>query len=349
MISNKTELRHHPRLLLSFPPRMDRSSSETLSSTSSSSDPNRNIRSAYSKKRRTRANVFPYAPHPVPNVSLSPYLPCFLLTRFLQPWVAASNADPLKCIESRLLPHDPQRSSTPHYSSSTHTFHPPILHAGWPINEDALLQWCTDEGFDRTTYDINDRPVFDYRSTVASALFYLAQRSGLSSIPNTRSGSLTSDHRSNSSDEIEIVPYIQSTCNRKAPIIVALLSNYDIEGVKRLGTIKNKIYAFGRLLLREGLLDVDYDDTSFSDASRAKSRNASVESPKWYLDYKRWQWVPTPKGSSGLISVQGLSKKVAFKAKDSGAVNSSIERSVHPSRRQAEQHPSHPRIPPGNM
>lgn len=153
--------------------------------------------------------------------------------------------------------------------------------------------------------------MFDYRSTVASALAYLAQRSGLSSFAlNHGSGS----------DEVEIVPYVQSTCSRKAPIVIALVSNYDVEGVNRLGSIKNKIYAFGRLLFKEGLLDVDLP----ADAPWSKSLSASVESPRWYLDYKEWQWVPVPKeglGSSKTlpsapIDVR-LKVKVALKAKTS--------------------------------
>jgi hypothetical protein len=75
------------------------------------------------------------------------------------------------------------------------------------------------------------------------------------------------------------------------------VSNYDIQGVKRLGFIKNKIYAFGRLLFREGLLDVD--GASPADAPWSQSSSASAESPKWYLDYKEWQWVPVPKEGLG--------------------------------------------------
>ena len=242
--------------------------------------------------------------------------------------MAASNADPLKSLESRLLPHDPRYPSTPYYSSSVYNFLPPVLHAGWPINEDALLEWCTNEGFDRTTYDINDRLVFDYRSTVASAVSYLAQRSGLTSVPDPYTSPAISDHGSSNSDEVEIVPYIQSTCNQKAPLIVALVSNYEIEGVKRLGSIKNKIYAFGKILLREGLLlDVGYDDPSSpTDGPQSKSSSPSVESPRWYLDYKRWQWVPVPKEDLGssknlpMVPVDGrLKVKVALKAKVSNS------------------------------
>ena len=75
MISNKANLfscRHPPSL--SPPPsspstEMDRSSSETLSSNSSFSS--RPKRPTHSKKRSSRANVFPYAPQSVPDVSLS--------------------------------------------------------------------------------------------------------------------------------------------------------------------------------------------------------------------------------------------------------------------------------------
>jgi len=185
------------------------------------------------------------------------------------------------------------------------------------------LQWCSNEGFDRTTYDINDRPVFDYRSTVASALTYLAQRSGLSSFTDPHSSSPTSSDEAGD-NEFEIVPYVQSTCNLKAPIIVALVSNYDIQGVKRLGFIKNKIYAFGRLLFREGLLDVD--DASPADAPWSPPSNSSVESPKWYLDYKEWQWVPVPKEGLGSSKVPPpasadvrLKVKVALKSKVSNS------------------------------
>lgn len=307
MISNILRLSLSLLHLLSLS--MDRSSSETLSSSSSSSsDSTRHKRSGYSKKRTTKVNVFPYAPQSVPN-----------------PWVAASIADPLKSLESRLLPYD-SRSSSSYYSSSAYTFLPPVLHAGWAINEDALLQWCTTEGFDRTTYDIDDRPVFDYRSTVASAIAYLTQRSGLSAFPHPYLGSSTSPHGSSAQNDDEIVPYIQSTCNQKAPLIVALVSNYNIEGVKRLGAIRSKIYAFGRLLFREGLLsDVDYDPSADVPWSKS-SHNPTFEAPKWYLDYKEWQWVPVPKeglgssknGSNVPIDVR-LKVKVAIKSKASSS------------------------------
>ena len=180
------------------------------------------------------------------------------------------------------------------------------------------MRWCSNEGFDRTTYDIDDRPVFDYGSTVASALAYLAQRSGLSAFTDLRSNS----YLGSGSGGGEIVPYVQSTCSRKAPIIIALVSNYDIEGVNRLGSIKSKIYAFGRLLFKEGLLDVDVS----ADAPWSKSSNASVESPRWYLDYKEWQWEPVPKeglGSSNpppsVPNDARLKVKVALKTKTSNS------------------------------
>lgn len=82
------------------------------------------------------------------------------------------------------------------------------------------------------------------------------------------------------------------------------MSNYNVEGVRQLGTIKNRIYAFGRLLFREGLLsDAEYDDSS-ADPSWSRSSHPSVESPKWYLDYNEWQWVPVPK--EGLGPYRGL-------------------------------------------
>ena len=201
------------------------------------------------------------------------------------------------------------------------------------------MRWCTIEGFDRTTYDIDDRPVFDYRSTVASALSYLTQRSGLTS-HNPYLGSSTQSRGSDSSDGVDIVPYIQPTCSQKAPIIIALVSNYNIEGVKRLGFIKNKIYAFGKLLHREGLLsDVDYG--VYADASRSKSSHASFESPRWYLDNKEWQWVPVPREGLGLpknsptvpIDVRLKVKvKVALKSKASSSALRPANRTVETSK-----------------
>lgn len=154
--------------------------------------------------------------------------------------------------------------------------------------------------------------MFDYRSTVAAALAYLAQRSGLSSF---------TDNQGSDSTEEDIIPYIQSTCSHKAPLIVALMTNYDIEGVKRLGFIKTQIYAFGRLLFKEGLLDMEIP----ADAPWSKSPYAAVESPRWYLDYKEWQWVPVPKEGLGSSSTTPaptdvrLKVKVALKAKTSSS------------------------------
>lgn len=56
----------------------------------------------------------------------------------------------------------------------------------------------------------------------------------------------------------------------------ALVSNCNIEGVMRLGTIQSRIYAFGRLLSEEGLLDVD--DTSSADALWSKSCKGRMRS-----------------------------------------------------------------------
>lgn len=161
--------------------------------------------------------------------------------------------------------------------------------------------------------------MFDYRSTVASALAYLSQRAGL--LP------LSGSPPSSTSDEVEILPYVQSTCNRKAPFIIALVSNYDIQGVKRLGSIKSKIYALGRLLFREGLLDV-------GDAEPAWSKSA-IESPMWYLDYDQWQWTPVPKEGLGpsknppsaSVDVR-LKVKVPLKSKASNSALGPINRKL---------------------
>lgn len=116
------------------------------------------------------------------------------------------------------------------------------------------------------------------------------------------------------------------------------MSNYNIEGVKRLSAIRSNIYAFGRLLFREGLLsDVDCD--SAADASWSKSSIASFESPKWYLDNKEWQWVPVPK--EGLGSTKNLSSvpidirlkvKVAVKSKASNSALRSAHRALETSK-----------------
>ena len=66
-------------------------------------------------------------------------------------------------------------------------------------------------------------------------------------------------------------PYIQLTCHRREPVMIALISNYtisdDLEGAKMA------VFALGALLQREGLLIRD------------------STSARWYLDFKEWQWV----------------------------------------------------------
>ena len=149
--------------------------------------------------------------------------------------------------------------------------------------------------------------------------------------------SSSASHHTSGQDEAEIVPYVQSTCNHDAPTIIALVSNYDVQGVMRLGSIKNKIYAFGKLLFREGLLDVD--DISPANAPWSTPSNSSVESPKWYLDYKEWQWVPVPKeglGSSktppsASIDVR-LKIKVPLKSKTSSSALGPTSRTLETSK-----------------
>ena len=105
------------------------------------------------------------------------------------------------------------------------------------------------------------------------------------------------------------------------------MSNYDIDGVLQLGSIKNRIYAFGRLLFREGLLlDADYDASS-------TSSNSSIESPKWYLDYQEWQWVPVSKESLGPSkNSPSIPKvKVAVKTKASGSALRLVYRALETS------------------
>jgi len=126
---------------------------------------------------------------------------------------------------------------------------PPILHLGWSIDHDKLLSWSLNEGFERTTTDINGHDVFDYTGTTAGALRYFAQRSGAGTFD----------------------PYIQFTCHRKEPVIVALTSNYLVSG--KLEGKRAAILAFGSLLRREGLLSRD-------------SMGA-----RWYLDLREWQWI----------------------------------------------------------
>ena len=171
--------------------------------------------------------VFPYAPAIISEVSfLSPSLgpvvgePC-VLRRLAQPYSVASEAEPLKSIPTCLIPNDHMR------------YLPPILHFGWAIDEDKLLEWCVTEGFHRTTTDINGHDVFDYTGTVSGALHYFAQRSGAGMFS----------------------PYIQLTCHRREPIIAALASNYLMPD--GLSGRKTEILALGSLLKREGLLKRD--------------------------------------------------------------------------------------------
>ena len=110
---------------------------------------------------------------------------------------------------------------------------PPILHLGWSIDEDKLLEWCASEGFQRTTTDINGHWVFDYTGTVAGALHYFAQRAGAKAFE----------------------PYIQLTSHRREPVIVALISNYTVD--VELDGRRAEIFALGSLLRREGILSRD--------------------------------------------------------------------------------------------
>jgi hypothetical protein len=126
---------------------------------------------------------------------------------------------------------------------------PPILHFGWSIDQETLLEWCAAEGFYRTNTDINGHYVFDYEETVAGALHYFAQRSGAGMFE----------------------PYVQLTCHTREPVIIALTSNYSTYG--KLDGREWEIFALGSLLQKEGLL------------------NRPSASPRWYIDFKKWQWV----------------------------------------------------------
>ena len=99
------------------------------------------------------------------------------------------------------------------------------------------------------TTDINGHDVFDYIGTVSGALHYFAQRSGA----------------------VMFSPYIQLTCHRREPIIVALTSNYSVSD--ELGGMKSEILALGSFLQREGLLERD------------------PVAARWYLDFKEWRWI----------------------------------------------------------
>jgi hypothetical protein len=110
---------------------------------------------------------------------------------------------------------------------------PPILHLGWSIDEDKLLEWCATEGFQRSTTDINGHWVFDYTETVTGALLYFAQRSGAKTFK----------------------PYIQLTCHTREPVIIALTSNYTLN--RELDGRRPEIFALDSLLRREGFLTRD--------------------------------------------------------------------------------------------
>ena len=159
------------------------------------------------------------------------------LTPSHQPYKIASEAEPLKSMPGCLIPKDTMRQL------------PPILHLGWSIDEDKLLEWCASEGFERTITDINGHHVFDYTGTMAGALHYFAQRSGAGMFD----------------------PYIQLTCHRREPVIIAITSNYLVSD--KLEGRRVEVFALGSLLQREGLLNRD------SMAAR------------WYLDFKEWQWI----------------------------------------------------------
>lgn len=155
-------------------------------------------------KRRVIQLSFPYAPASVSD-----------------PYIITSEAEPLKTMPICLVPNDSMRQL------------PPILHLGWSIDEGRLLEWCSSEGFHRTTTDINGHHVFDYPGTVAGALHYFAQRSGAGMFE----------------------PYIQLTSHRGEPVIVAITSNYLLSDELEGRTMD--IHALGSLLQREGLLHRD--------------------------------------------------------------------------------------------
>lgn len=71
---------------------------------------------------------------------------------------------------------------------------------------------------------------------------------------------------------------------------------------------------------------MDVDDAVSADPPWSKSFNASVESPRWYLDYKEWQWVPVPKEGLGSSNASPsapidarLKVKVPLRAKTSSS------------------------------
>ena len=198
-------------------------------------------------KKRVTQLVFPYAPSIVPEVSFpppplpKPVPPFDIVNRHPapshQPYTIASEAEPLKSMPLCLIPKDSMRKL------------PPLLHLGWSIDEGKLLEWCASEGFQRTTTDINGHDVFDYTGTMTGALRYFAQRSGAGMFD----------------------PYIQLTCHRKEPVIVALTSNYLVSD--ELDGRRSEVFALASLLQREGLL------------------SRSSMAARWYLDLKEWQWI----------------------------------------------------------
>ena len=66
-------------------------------------------------------------------------------------------------------------------------------------------------------------------------------------------------------------PYIQLTCHKRDPVIIALTSNYTVSD--ELDGRRWQISAFGSLLQKEGLL------------------NRVSAAARWYIDFKEWQWV----------------------------------------------------------
>lgn len=121
------------------------------------------------------------------------------------------------------------------------------------MNQEKLLEWAINEGFEVFTEDVNARPVRDEYASMDAAIAYFVQRSNATPLR----------------------PYIRHTCYWKAPCIIAVDRSTNCSMSPEQSDIWSHIVQMDHFKLwlhKEGLLARE-DMT-----------------PKWYLDYKYWKW-----------------------------------------------------------
>jgi hypothetical protein len=152
-----------------------------------------------------------------------------------------SKSEPLDKLSKRLRPFS---------SLKPKTYKPPVLHIGWPVNVQKLLNWALEEGFEILTEDIDGRLVRDDEATVDAAVKYFAQRSGAKTFQ----------------------PYFRFTCHLKERCVIAVGSNYTITSAHDIKSMKADMLNFCRLLHAEQLLARESDLVA-----------------RWYYDYNLWR------------------------------------------------------------